>query len=148
MQWYRCFLYQQKILKICLFCYAHLYASCNTSVYSLYKLSVLKTGGSSEVVSSKRQQQSTTTPLLSPASRIEFMLQCSAIKLQTQYPITYICSINYFLELIIFIEQNFGDSTTHAKLCCDLHRLSCNCSLYTQTAAWLHCCWIDRLPVT
>ena len=33
----------------------------------------------------KRQQQSSTTPLLSPVSHITFMLQCSGIKLQTQY---------------------------------------------------------------
>ena len=33
----------------------------------------------------KRQQQRSTTPLLSPVSRIAYtMLQCSAIKLQTQ----------------------------------------------------------------
>ena len=26
-------------------------------------------------------------------------------------------------------------------LCCDLHSISCYCSLCTQTAAWLHCCY-------
>ena len=33
----------------------------------------------------KKQQQSSSTPLLSPVSRIAFMLQQSAIKLQSQY---------------------------------------------------------------
>ena len=33
----------------------------------------------------KRKQQSSTTPQLSPVSRIAFMLQHSAIQLQTQY---------------------------------------------------------------
>ena len=33
----------------------------------------------------KMQQQKSNTPLLPPASRVAFMLQCSAIKLQTQH---------------------------------------------------------------